>query len=190
MTGLLSIVMVIVLCASFLSACSDASTSNGRESQNSSDTRDNTDDSTSNTDTSEDDSSSDDSQLSNDVVGKVMSIASTYIRIDIYEPDTKIADYATLDGIILTDALTTDTVMLETDAAFKYASSGILYTTTQDELAVGDMIAVTTDEDGLQQIIILEYGEDDTDTDDDSSTDDTGSDVSTDTSEDGISSES
>lgn len=110
--------------------------------------------------------------------------------IDTYEADVEITDYTTLDDIILTDALTTDTVTLETDAVFKYVSSSTLYTTTQDELAVGDMIAVTTDEDGLQQIIILEYGEDDTDTADDSSTDSTGSDDSTDTSKDGTDSES
>ena len=52
------------------------------------------------------------------------------------------------------------------------------------------MIAVTTDEDGLQQIVILEYDEDDADASDDSSTDDTTSDDSTDSSEDDADTES
>ena len=40
---------------------------------------------------------------------------------------------------------------------FEYVSSGILYSTTADGLTIGDMVAVTATEDGIQEIIVLEY---------------------------------
>ena len=183
LTSLVSILMAMILCVGLLSACSDSTTDESLSSDNGSDI-------TSDTDDGANDSSSDDSQLSNDVIGKVTSIDSSYIVIDAYEADSEITDYTMLDGITLTDALTTDTITLETDAVFEYVSSGVLYSTTLDGVAVGDMIAVTTDEDGLQQIVILEYDEDDADASDDSSTDDTTSDDSTDSSEDDADTES
>lgn len=178
-TGLLSILMAMVLCVGLLSACSDDTSTNSGDSQsgnNSSNIVSNTDDST-------DDNGSDESELSSDVIGKITSVDSSYILIDIYEANAEITDYTSLDGVALTDALSSDTVTLEIDAVFKYVSSGTLYATTIDGLSVGDMIAVTTDEDGLQQIIVLEYSTDsdssDSSADDnaadseDSSTDDT-----------------
>ena len=73
-----------------------------------------------------------------------------------------------LGAAVLADTGTSETVTLDTDAVFEYVSSGILYSTTADGLTVGDMVAVTTTEDGIQEIIVLEYspaGNPDTETD-------------------------
>ena len=44
---------------------------------------------------------------------------------------------------------------------FQYVSAESLYSTTIDDIAVGDIVAITTDEDGLQEVIILDYDADD-----------------------------
>ena len=103
-----------------------------------------------------------------DLIGEITYVGDSYIRINLYEPDTEIADYTDLGAAVLTDTGTSETVTLDTDAVFEYVSSGILYSTTADGLTVGDMVAVTTTEDGIQEIIVLEYspaGNPDTETD-------------------------
>lgn len=91
------------------------------------------------------------------LIGEITYANDSYIRINIYESDTEITDYTDLGSAVLTDTGTSETVTLDSDAVFEYVSSGILYSTTADGLTIGDMVAVTATEDGIQEIIVLEY---------------------------------
>lgn len=92
-----------------------------------------------------------------DMIGEVTYVSDSYIRISVYESDTEITDYTDLGSAVLTDTGSSETVILDSDAVFEYVSSGILYSTTLDGVTEGDIIAVTTTEDGIQEFIVLDY---------------------------------
>ena len=104
-----------------------------------------------------------------DVIGKVTYISDSYITVDTYTTETEVEDYATFDTSTLSVEGLTEYVYLEDGTEVYYVSYETLYSTTQDELEVGTMIAVTEDEEGIQQVIILEYAEEDTTTEDNTS---------------------
>ena len=90
-------------------------------------------------------------------------------------PET--TDYTDLTGETLTATGETQTVTLDTGAAYEAVTDGAAEAITQADLAEGDMVAVITKEDGSQTVMVLEY---------DASADDTSSDASdtTDTADD------
>ena len=92
-----------------------------------------------------------------DMIGQVTYVSGSYIRLSVYQSDTEITDYTDLGSAVLTDTGSSETVILDSDAVFEYVSSGILYSTTVDGVAEGDIIAVTTTEDGIQEFIVLDY---------------------------------
>jgi len=104
-----------------------------------------------------------------DVIGKVTYVSDSYITVDTYTAEAEVEDYATFDTSTLSAEGLTEYVYLEDDTEVYYVSYETLYGTTQDELEVGNMIAVTEDEEGIQQVIILEYAEEDTTTEDNTS---------------------
>lgn len=104
-----------------------------------------------------------------DVIGKVTYVSDSYITVDTYTAEAEVEDYATFDTSTLSADGLTEYVYLEDDTEVYYVSYETLYGTTQDELEVGNMIAVTEDEEGIQQVIILEYAEEDTTTEDNTS---------------------
>lgn len=145
-TKRLSILLTALLCIGLLAGCS-TDTSN-----DSTDTPANTE----NTTGTDDVTGGEDNETA-DLIGEITYANDSYIRIDIYEPDMEITDYTDLGSAVLTDTGTSETVTLDSDAVFEYVSSGILYSTTADGLTIGDMVAVTATEDGIQEIIVLEY---------------------------------
>lgn len=173
-TKRLSILLTALLCIGLLAGCG-TDTSDGTVSDDSTDTSVSAD-GADGTDSTDDTSGTDGTDSAGggteagaaDLIGEITYASDSYIRINLYEPDTEIADYTDLGAAVLTDTGTSETVTLDTDAVFEYVSSGILYSTTSDGLTVGDMVAVTTTEDGIQEIIVLEYspaGNPDTETD-------------------------
>ena len=90
-------------------------------------------------------------------------------------PET--TDYTDLTGETLTATGETQTVTLDTSAAYEAVTDGAAEAITQVDLAEGDMVAVITKEDGSQTVMVLEY---------DASADDTSSDAgdTTDTADD------
>ena len=173
-TKRLSILLTALLCIGLLAGCG-TDTSDNTVSDDSTDTPVSTD-GAGGTDSTDDTSGTDGTDSAGggtdagtaDLIGEITYVGDSYIRINLYEPDTEIADYTDLGAAVLTDTGTSETVTLDTDAVFEYVSSGILYSTTADGLTVGDMVAVTTTEDGIQEIIVLEYspaGNPDTETD-------------------------
>ena len=162
-TKRLSTLLTALLCIGLLAGCG-TDTSDNTVSDDSTDTPVSTD-GAGGTDSTDDTSGTDGTDSAGggtdagtaDLIGEITYVGDSYIRINLYEPDTEIADYTDLGAAVLTDTGTSETVTLDTDAVFEYVSSGILYSTTADGLTVGDMVAVTTTEDGIQEIIVLEY---------------------------------
>lgn len=150
-TKRLSILLTALLCIGLLAGCS-TDASNDSTSDDSTDTPANTE----NTTGTDDATGGEDTETA-DLIGQITYASDSYIRIDIYESDTEITDYTDLGSAVLTDTGTSETVTLDSDAVFEYVSSGILYSTTADGLTIGDMVAVTATEDGIQEIIVLEY---------------------------------
>lgn len=150
-TKRLSILLTALLCIGLLAGCS-TDTSNDSTSDDSTDTPANTENTT-----GTDDATGGEYTETADLIGQITYASDSYIRIDIYESDTEITDYTDLGSAVLTDTGTSETVTLDSDAVFEYVSSGILYSTTADGLTIGDMVAVTATEDGIQEIIVLEY---------------------------------
>ncbi|MCI5928842.1 MAG: hypothetical protein MRZ73_09930 [Pseudoflavonifractor capillosus] len=150
-TKRLSILLTALLCIGLLAGCS-TDTSNDSTSDDSTDTPANTE----NTTGTDDVTGGEDNETA-DLIGEITYANDSYIRIDIYEPDTEITDYTDLGSAVLTDTGTSETVTLDSNAVFECVSSGILYSTTADGLTIGDMVAVTATEDGIQEIIVLEY---------------------------------
>lgn len=150
-TKRLSILLTALLCIGLLAGCS-TDTSNDSTSDGSTDTPANTE-----TATGTDDATGGEDNETADLIGEITYANDSYIRIDIYESDMEITDYTDLGSAVLTDTGTSETVTLDSDAVFEYVSSGILYSTTADGLTIGDMVAVTATEDGIQEIIVLEY---------------------------------
>ena len=150
-TKRLSILLTALLCIGLLAGCS-TDASNDSTSDDSTDTPANTE----NTTGTDDATGGEDTETA-DLIGQITYASDSYIRIHIYESDTEITDYTDLGSAVLTDTGTSETVTLDSDAVFEYVSSGILYSTTADGLTIGDMVAVTATEDGIQEIIVLEY---------------------------------
>lgn len=150
-TKRLSILLTALLCIGLLAGCS-TDASNDSTSDDSTDTPANTE----NTTGTDDATGGEDAETA-DLIGEITYANDSYIRINIYESDTEITDYTDLGSAVLTDTGTSETVTLDSDAVFEYVSSGILYSTTADGLTIGDMVAVTATEDGIQEIIVLEY---------------------------------
>ncbi len=149
--GLLSVLLMMILCLGLLSGCSENTTEDDGETTSNSSSTD--------SDTTYSDSGESDAETS-DAVGAVTYVGDTYLTIDLYEADTEITDYTELDSVTLSDTGDSETVSLDSDAVFQYVSAESLYSTTIDDIAVGDIVAITTDEDGLQEVIILDYDAD------------------------------
>lgn len=163
------------------SASSESSTSStSSEEESSSDTESEESSEVSSEESSEEsDVSSEDEEIVEAVVGEITGIADDSLELYIYDVYPETTDYTDLTG-------ETQTVTLDTSAAYEAVTDGAAEAITQADLAEGDMVAVITKEDGSQTVMVLEYDAsaddtssdagDTTDTADDSSSDaDTGS---------------
>lgn len=170
------------------SASSESSTSSASsEEESSSDTESEESSEVSSEESSEEsDVSSEDEEIVEAVVGEITGIADDSLELYIYDVYPETTDYTDLTGETLTAMGETQTVTLDTGAAYEAVTDGAAEAITQADLAEGDMVAVITKEDGSQTVMVLEYDAsaddtssdagDTTDTADDSSSDaDTGS---------------
>ena len=144
--SLTALLAASLLCLGMFAGCSEAEESSSSESSS---------ESSSSTSTSSS-SSSEEEEAAEDVVGEITYLGTSSLVVDVYEADSEITDYTDLEGIALTDSGDSETVTLEDDAVYQSVSSGVASDITLDDLAEGDMVAVTTDEDGVQTIIVLE----------------------------------
>ena len=144
--SLTALLAASLLCLGMFAGCSEAEESSSSESSS---------ESSSSTSTSSS-SSSEEEEAAEDVVGEITYLGTSSLVVDVYEVDSEITDYTDLEGIALTGSGDSETVTLEDDAVYQSVSSGVASDITLDDLAEGDMVAVTTDEDGVQTIIVLE----------------------------------
>lgn len=149
-------VLALVMLTAAFTACSE-STSSSSESSASSESSE------------ESDVSSEDEEIAEAVVGEITGIADDSLELYIYDVYPETTDYTDLTGETLTATGETQTVTLDTGAAYEAVTDGAAEAITQADLAEGDMVAVITKEDGSQTVMVLEY---------DASADDTSSDAS------------
>ena len=157
----LSLAMVLALSMGLLAACGSNKTTTTEDSSS-------TQTSSTQTSSTSDGSSETDTEAE-DVIGEISYISSSYLTLKVYEPVSEVNDYTSLDVSTLTETDSTESVELDTDAEYYYISDSSMVAQTADDLIVGDLVAVTTTETGVQQIILLEResadntGESDTD---------------------------
>jgi hypothetical protein len=150
LTGITATLLAALLCLGVLDGCSDSGS--GSSSDTSSETS-----SESSSETSSEESSSQDEETDNgDVIGQVSYIGSATLVVDVYEPDSEIEDYTNVGSVAFTDKEVNSSITLEDDAVFQKVSGGELTDITLEDLEEGDMVAVTTDDEGGQTIIVLE----------------------------------
>lgn len=143
--------MTLVLSVGLLAACGNDGKTNSSKQESSKQE-------SSKQDSSASDDSSGINTAAEDIIGEISYIASSYISLTVYETAAGVSDYASLDVSTLTATDSMEDVTLETDAEYYYISDASMVSQPGDELAVGDLIAVTTTEEGLQQIILLRKG--------------------------------
>lgn len=148
--SLTALLAASLLCLGMFAGCSEAEESSSSESSSESSSSTNSASSVSSS------SSSEEEEAAEDVVGEITYLGTSSLVVDVYEADSEITDYTDLEGIALTGSGDSETVTLEDDAVYQSVSSGVASDITLDDLAEGDMVAVTTDEDGVQTIIVLE----------------------------------
>lgn len=168
-------VLALVMLTAAFTACSESASSSSEssapaESEESSDV-------SSEESSEESDVSSEDEEIVEAVVGEITGIANDSLELYIYDVYPETTDYTDLTGETLTATGETQTVTLDTGAAYEAVTDGAAEAITQADLVEGDMVAVITKEDGSQTVMVLEY---------DASADDTSSDASdtTDTADD------
>ena len=182
-------VLALVMLTAAFTACSESASSSSESSassESSTSSAGSEEESSSGTESSEvsSEESSEESDVSNGdeeiaeaVVGEITGIADDSLELYIYDVYPETTDYTDLTGETLTATGETQTVTLDTGAAYEAVTDGAAEAITQADLAEGDMVAVITKEDGSQTVMVLEY---------DASADDTSSDASdtTDTADD------
>ena len=141
--------LTALVCIGLLAGCGTDTAEN--------DTSDSSADTPASSDTADDAATETEAPETEDIIGQVTYVSDSYIRLDLCESDTEITDYTDLGSAVLTNTDSSETVILDSDAVFEYVSSGILYSTTVDGVTEGDFIAVTATEDGIQEIIVLDY---------------------------------
>lgn len=145
--GYLALVMVLVLCIAMFTGCSDTNSTYDDEEDigtiNSVETTDDTDD---NIETE-------------DVIGEVTYVGSSYLSLSTYESESEITDYVSLDVSTLTEVGGMEYVYPDDAAEYYMVSNATLVSAAYEDITAGCIIAVTTDSSGIQQIIILTTAE-------------------------------
>lgn len=151
--GLTATVLAMLLCLGMFAGCSETEESSSSEtsSESSSET---SSDTSSETSVSQEESSGE--AVEGDVIGEITYVGSTTLVLDVYEADSEVTDYTDMEGVALTDTEESRTITLEDGAVFQSVSEGALTEITIDDVAEGDMVAVTTDEDGAQTVTVLD----------------------------------
>ena len=147
----LSLALVLVLSMGLLAACG---------SDDADDTTMTEDESGTQTSSTFEESSETNTEAE-DVIGEISYISSLYMSLNVYEPVAEVIDYASLDVSTLTASYSTESITIDSDAEYYYISDSPMVSQTSADLEAGDMVAVTTSEDGTQQIILLEKGDGD-----------------------------
>ncbi len=89
-----------------------------------------------------------------DVLGKITSVSDSFVQLVIYTATGEVSDYVTLDISALSATEDTDYVYTASTSKYYKVVNGVQSDATREDLAADVMIAVTTDDKGVQQIFI------------------------------------
>lgn len=142
---LLAMTLVLALCAGVFSGCS-------------SNTQNDPDEDTIATSSTE---ATEEIAVSADIIGEVTYVGTAYLSLSSYEAPEKVTDYAALDVSTLTEVGDTQYVYPDDEAEYFLVSDNTLVVAGYEDIANGCIIAVTTDDTGSQQIIILKTAQED-----------------------------
>ncbi len=118
-------------------------------------------DETQTNDTSATDDAQSDDTLTSDVLGEVIYLGDGYIELMTYDVPEAAGDYTSLDISALTEDSSYDYIYPNENAVYYLLSDGVLVLAAAEDIAVGDLIAQTTADDGEERIIILQKAESD-----------------------------
>lgn len=105
--------------------------------------------------TDEDDTDTDTSANESTImIGQITSLDATSLTLDLYESNSDVSTVSDIDTADLEETGNAETVAIQDDVVVRSLSNGVTQTAAVDNLAVGDMVAIT-DDDG-QIITILE----------------------------------
>lgn len=136
--ALLALMLAALLCIGMLAGCSSD---------------ENTDDTSS--ESTEEVSSTESAEEEEDVIGIVTFAESTNFTLATYTSESEIDDYASVDVDELTEEGNIEYIYVGSDTEYYVVSSGSLEAAEAEELNADDIVAVTTSDDGVQQVIIL-----------------------------------
>ena len=146
-TGIAAGLLAALLCLSLFAGCSETDT------ESSSTTSSQTSSEESSQESEESEGEDDESQ---DLERQITYVTSASLVLDVYETDSQVQDYTDLGDVTLTDKEVNSTVTLDDSTTFQKVVDGELTSISQEDLAEGDMVAVTESDDGAQNIIVLE----------------------------------
>lgn len=158
------LLLAATLCISSLTACSGDSTSDDESTQSSASSESEVSseaEASSESEGTETDSTEEISE-SADVIGRVTVQGESTLDLNVFETGAEetVEDYTLLDISTLIDTGETATITFTDDTLFYNIVDGALVTASRDTLVVNDlMIAVTENESGVQEIIVLESEE-------------------------------
>lgn len=89
-----------------------------------------------------------------DVIGKIASVSDSFVNLVIYTATGEVSDYVKLDISALSATEDTDYVYTASTSKYYKVVNGVQSDATREDLAADVMIAVTTDDKGVQQIFI------------------------------------
>ena len=139
---ILAALMVAALGLFLLAGCGNSDTSSDNTTQTSSS------DETTSTQTNDE---SDDSTLT---IGEITPVGENSLTLSLYESEDDVTAATKIEPGTLKATGDSDTINIEEDATVERIVNGVTQTTTTDDLAVGDMVAIS-DDDG-QLIVILD----------------------------------
>lgn len=139
---ILAALMVAALGLFLLAGCGNSDTSSDTTTQTSSS------DETTSTQTNDE---SDDSTLT---IGEITTVGENSLTLSLYESEDDVTAATEIEPGTLKATGDSDTINIEEDATVERIVNGVTQTTTTDDLAVGDMVAIS-DDDG-QLIVILD----------------------------------
>lgn len=79
------------------------------------------------------------------MIGKITNINGKELTLDLYKSDKDVTEVKDIDAAALTDTGEGETVALQDDVVVESQSNGVTQTAAADNLAVGDMVAISND---------------------------------------------
>ncbi len=159
---LLALLIVLVFALGVFSGCSNTNNSGlDNTTANTDSVLNDATDATDDTDDVQDETDPDtqDETQPEDLIGEVYSVYTDALYLDLYEAESEIEDYTTLDLDSLVYSGAYEEVLTEDVTYYYILSDGIMSESSLEEIEMGDFVAVSYAEDGSKSIIILAKAE-------------------------------